>query len=108
MKLELSINKESPNFDTVRAEVMAQEIDGEKEGTKKTTSYFDTDIVDKVFLESTVATKEANKYAIATFNGKEIHLTSLKGSNNQLCNVVTYVVIIVILFCINLVTEFQK
>lgn len=87
MQLELNINKESPNFDTVRAEVMAHEIDDVKEGIKKTSTYFNNEIVDKVFLESAVATREANKYAVATFNGKEIHLTSLKGNNNKVCKI---------------------
>ncbi|KAJ8957437.1 hypothetical protein NQ318_004917 [Aromia moschata] len=74
VKLELAINVESPNFDVGRAEIIAHEVDGEIDDV-----FFENAIVDKVFLQSTKVVKEPNKYAIAAYNGKEIHLTALKG-----------------------------
>lgn len=84
IKLELGINVESPNFDTGRAEEIAHEVDGDKDNTKRKETYFDNEIADKVFLESMRTAREANKYAVATFNGREIHLTSLKGNDVEI------------------------
>lgn len=80
VKLELGINTESPNFDTGKAEIIAQEVDGDKESSNKNPTYFENEIVDKVFLQSTKASDKPNRYAVATYNGKEIHLTALKGN----------------------------
>lgn len=79
VKLELAINVESPNFDTGKAEIIAHEVDGEKESSNKDSTFFENEIVDKVFLQSTIASDKPNRYAVATYNGKEIHLTALKG-----------------------------
>lgn len=55
-------------------------MDGEIDNTKKDKQpFFENEIVDKVFLQSSRAVSEANKYAVATYNGSEIHLTALKG-----------------------------
>ncbi|KAG5878014.1 hypothetical protein JTB14_025469 [Gonioctena quinquepunctata] len=77
VKLELGINVDSPNFDSGKAELIAQEVDGESDNSK--TAYFENEMVDKVFLQSTKTVRDANKYAAAIYNGKEIHVTSLKG-----------------------------
>lgn len=82
LKLEMGINIESPNFDTARAEIIAHEVDGASTSSgKKDTKqvYFNNEIVDKVFLDSSKPTKQPQKYAIAAFNGREIHLNPLKG-----------------------------
>lgn len=80
VKLELSINTDSPNFDSVKAEIIAQEVDGDKEQPKKdNTLYFENKMVDRVFLQSSKSAGIPNRYAAAAYNGKEIHLTSLKG-----------------------------
>lgn len=81
VKLELGINVESPNFDSGRAEIIAHEVDGNKEPSNKDSTYFENDIVDKVFLHSTKAADKPNRYAVATYNGKEIHLSALKGNS---------------------------
>ncbi|CAH1109394.1 unnamed protein product [Psylliodes chrysocephalus] len=77
VKLELGIDVDSPNFDTRRAEIIAQEVD--KEPEKNNTKYFENEIVDKVLLHSNKTVRDANKYAVALYNGKEIHLTALTG-----------------------------
>lgn len=79
VKLELEINTDSPNFDTRRAHTIADEIDGERNSSKNTV-YFENEIVDRVYLESTKAADRSSRYAIAAYNGKEIHLTTLKGN----------------------------
>lgn len=82
LKLEMGIDLESPNFDSGRAEIIAQEVDGPSTSSGKRDTkqiYFHNEIVDKVFLASTKPTKQPQKYAVAAFNGKEIHLNSLQG-----------------------------
>lgn len=76
VKLEMAIDIDSPNFDTGRAEIIAHEVDKDSDTSKK---YFNNGIVDRVFLESSKPTEDTDRYAAATFNGKEIHLTTLKG-----------------------------
>lgn len=82
MKLELAINVDSPNFDTGKAEIIAHEVDGDKESSNKDSTFFENDIVDKVFLQSTKASDKPNRYAVAAYNGKEIHLTPLNGKES--------------------------
>lgn len=79
VKLELGINVDSPNFDSGRAEIIAHEVDGDNETSNKEPRYFENELVDRVFLQSTKAADNPNRYAVATYNGKEIHLTALKG-----------------------------
>ncbi|CAG9770968.1 unnamed protein product [Ceutorhynchus assimilis] len=78
--LEMAINTESPNFDSGRAELIAHEIDGDinSKTRKDKNIYFENEIVDKVFLKSSQCVKDGDNYAVAAFNGKEIHLTSIK------------------------------
>lgn len=55
-------------------------MDGDIDNTKKDKQpFFENEIVDRVFLQSSRAVTDANKYAVATYNGSEIHLTALKG-----------------------------
>ncbi|XP_076271749.1 RNA polymerase III subunit E [Rhynchophorus ferrugineus] len=75
--LEMSINTDSPNFDSGRAELIANEIDGDSSSNNKNKKYFENDAVDKVFLKSTRGVKNANNYAIAAYNGREVHITSI-------------------------------
>ncbi|KAL3272754.1 hypothetical protein HHI36_014215 [Cryptolaemus montrouzieri] len=80
MKLELGIDIECSNFDSGRAEIIAHEVDGPPEKRKPGAEvFFENEIVDKVLLSSTRAVREPEKYAVAAFNGKELHLTTLKG-----------------------------
>ncbi|XP_066258647.1 DNA-directed RNA polymerase III subunit RPC5 [Euwallacea similis] len=77
--LEMGINTESTNFDAGRAELIAHETDGDLSSKKDLKSvYFENEIVDKVFLKSTRCVKDTNNYAVAAFNGREIHLTAIK------------------------------
>ncbi|RZC32116.1 Sin N domain containing protein [Asbolus verrucosus] len=78
LELEMCINVESPNFDSDRAELIAQEVDGPPENRKTSKPYFENDLVDKVRLKSFKLVKEPSKYAALTYTGKEIHLTTLK------------------------------
>uniref|UniRef100_A0A6P7GCB8 DNA-directed RNA polymerase III subunit RPC5 n=1 Tax=Diabrotica virgifera virgifera TaxID=50390 RepID=A0A6P7GCB8_DIAVI len=80
VKLELGIDTRSPNFDTGRAEIIAHEVDKESDKTKKNPKFFENEVVDKVFLQSSKTVQDANRYAVAVYNGKEVHLTSLSGS----------------------------
>ncbi|XP_050511536.1 DNA-directed RNA polymerase III subunit RPC5 [Diabrotica virgifera virgifera] len=79
VKLELGIDTRSPNFDTGRAEIIAHEVDKESDKTKKNPKFFENEVVDKVFLQSSKTVQDANRYAVAVYNGKEVHLTSLSG-----------------------------
>ncbi|KAJ8979411.1 hypothetical protein NQ317_015843 [Molorchus minor] len=65
---------------TNRAEIIAHEVDGEIDKSKKDKEHFlKNELVDKVYLQSSKTVKEPSKYAVAAYNGKEIHLTPLKG-----------------------------
>lgn len=77
--MEVPININSNNFDTVRAEYIAEEVDKGRD-KKKDAKIFDDNIVNKVMYQSIKAVKEPSKYAVGVYNGKEFHLTPLKGS----------------------------
>lgn len=76
--LEMAINTDSPNFDAGRAELIAHEIDGGSNSSKNKNVYFENEIVDKVFLKSSRCVKGGQNYAVAAYNGREIHLTAIK------------------------------
>ncbi|XP_023029282.1 RNA polymerase III subunit E [Leptinotarsa decemlineata] len=76
VKLELGIDIDSPNFDSGKAEFIAEEVDGNTNNPNE--KYFESGLVDKVFLQSTRPIEDPNKYAAAVYNGREIHLTALK------------------------------
>jgi DNA-directed RNA polymerase-3 subunit RPC5 len=79
IELEMCIDVESSNFDSDRAELIAQEVDGPPESRKPSTRvHFENDVVDKVCLKSASAVKDPNKYAALAYTGKEIHLTTLR------------------------------
>lgn len=80
VKLEVELNTESPNFDPVKAEDIAREVDSNKEAKKgEKEVFFENDIMDKITLQSCKAVKDPRKYAVGLYNGKELHLTPLKG-----------------------------
>lgn len=80
VKLEADINMESSNFDTFKAEMIANEINDSPEVRKKEKeAIFESGIVDKVLFSSSKVVDDVDKYAIAVFNGREFHLTALKG-----------------------------
>ncbi|CAH0563680.1 unnamed protein product [Brassicogethes aeneus] len=80
VKLEIGLNINSPNFDTGKAEIIAHEVDGPLHKKQKDKQiYFENEMVDKVFLQSSTSVQNCKKYAVAAYNGKEIHLTTLKG-----------------------------
>ncbi|VEN48219.1 unnamed protein product [Callosobruchus maculatus] len=76
IQLELAINTNSQNFDLDRAEFI---VKGMAQDSPEKDELFKNKIVDRVLLQSQKTIKDANKYAVATYNGKEIHLTALKG-----------------------------
>lgn len=78
VELEMSIDVESSNFDSDRAELIAHETDGPPESRKTTQVHFENGLVDKVILKSSKAVKEPSKYATLIYTGKEIHLTTLR------------------------------
>lgn len=90
VKLELNINTDSPNFDTGRAELIAHQVDGNDTGHSKKELVFRNEVVDRVFLQSLKTVTNCGKYAAATFNGKEIHLTALKGSLLTFMRIISY------------------
>lgn len=65
---------------TGRAELIAHEIDGESSTNSQKKMYFENNIVDKVFLKSNRCLREEANYAVAAYNGREIHLTGVKGN----------------------------
>lgn len=77
VKLEIGLDTNSPNFDVGKAEIIAHESDGGK--GKEKPMYFENEIVDKVFLQSSKCIRNPEKYAVAAYNGKEIHISSIKG-----------------------------
>ncbi|VEN49181.1 unnamed protein product [Callosobruchus maculatus] len=76
IQLELAINTNSQNFDLDRAEFIVKAM---AQDSPEKDELFKNKIVDRVLLQSQKTIKDANKYAVATYNGKEIHLTALKG-----------------------------
>ncbi|XP_974028.2 DNA-directed RNA polymerase III subunit RPC5 [Tribolium castaneum] len=78
VELEMAIDVASSNFDSDRAELIAQEIDGAPEERKTSKIHFENDLVDKVSLKSSKAVKEPSKYAALAYTGREIHLTTLR------------------------------
>ncbi|KAL1517071.1 hypothetical protein ABEB36_000883 [Hypothenemus hampei] len=78
VKLEMSLDTASPSFDSGRAELIAHEIDGDINAGKDKNIYFENEIVDKIYLKSNRNVKDNQNYAVAAFNGREIHLTSIK------------------------------
>lgn len=77
VKLEVELNVQSQNFDTMRAEVIAHDVDSNK-NEKET--IFENDLMDKIILKSNKAVKDPRKYAVGCYNGRELHLTPLKGN----------------------------
>lgn len=83
VKFEMDINMQSSMIDTIRAEEIAVEVDGPKGVKKKDKAVvFENGIVDKVIFLSSKVVKDSSNYAIGVFNGKELHLTSLKGNSD--------------------------
>lgn len=79
----------SSNFDADRAEMIAKEVNGAA-GAKKEDKVFEDGIVNKVTFDSSKAVPDADQYAVAIYNGKEFHLTPLKG------NIYFFIIIIVV------------
>ncbi|KRT81897.1 hypothetical protein AMK59_6330, partial [Oryctes borbonicus] len=79
VKLEVELNVNSPNFDTIKAEDIARDVDSNKDTQKDEKEVsFENDIMDKIVLKSCKAVKDPRKYAVGLYNGKELHLTSIK------------------------------
>lgn len=82
VKLDVELNVESPNFDAIKAEDIARDVDSNKDNRKgEKETIFENDIMDKIILQSCKGVRDPSKYAIGSFNGKELHLTPLKGKN---------------------------
>lgn len=80
VKLEMDIHMESSSVDGVKAEMIAKNVDGSLDQRKKNQEVmFENGVVDKVTYVSSKAVKNPEKYAVGVFNGKELHLTPLKG-----------------------------
>lgn len=81
VKLETEINPTSKNFDLVKAEEVAQLVDGSPDIRKtEKEKCFENNILDKMTLTSTKIVKDPSKYAVGVYNGREYHLTPLKGT----------------------------
>lgn len=79
MKLEVGIDMRSNNIDENRAQTIAKEIDNVTKSKEKDV-VFENDIVDKVEYVSTKVLRDCSDYAVGAFNGREMHITSLKGN----------------------------
>lgn len=76
----MAVDPTSKNFDLLKAEQLAKEIDGATEANKSDNDVvFENEIVDKVILTSTKVVKEPAKYSIGVYNGREFHITPLSG-----------------------------
>ncbi|ENN76053.1 DNA-directed RNA polymerase III subunit RPC5 [Dendroctonus ponderosae] len=78
VELQIGIGIDCSNFDSARADLIAHEIDGDlsaKKPNKKV--YFENETADTVYMKSSRSVKEGENYAIAAYNGSEIHLTAL-------------------------------
>lgn len=80
VKLEMNVNMESNNIDENRARTMAKDTDGGVNDKEKDIT-FENNVVDKVLYASSKVIKECNNYVIAVYNGRELHVTSLKGNH---------------------------
>lgn len=84
-KLEVQLNTGSSNFDVGRAEEIAQRVDGPPDYRKNDKElYFENDILDKITYVSSKAVEDPHNYAAGVYNGREFHITPLKG--NGFCN----------------------
>lgn len=80
IKLEMGINMESQNVDTVQAQAIAEEYNGTSDTRGQDKELiFENNIMDKIVLSSTQAVKDPSQFAIGSFNGREYHITPLKG-----------------------------
>ena len=79
VKLEMDINSQSPNFDPVKAKDIAAEVDGMSDKRDDANVMFESGIMDKITLLSSKAVANPKKYAVGYYNGRELHLTPLKG-----------------------------
>lgn len=79
VKHDAGIEMNSINIDENRAERIAREVDAAARSKEKET-VFENDIMDKVEYLSTKALKNSGDYAVGAFNGKEMHITSVKGN----------------------------
>lgn len=79
VKIEMALNPTSRNFDLLKAEELAKEVDGPV-GQRKTDAVFENDIVDKIILSSTKAVTDPAKYCVGVYNGSEFHITPLSGT----------------------------
>lgn len=80
VRIEMAIDPSSKNFDLFKAEQLARDVDGPPSGLKKSDAVFENDIVDKIMYTSTKTVKNASKYSIGVYNGKEFHITPLSGN----------------------------
>lgn len=89
VKLEVAIDTSAGNFDEDRAESIAREVNAAAKSNKEkeTETVFGNDLVDKVEMMSVKVLRE-HEYVVGAFNGKEMHLTSVKGNAKSVvtCN----------------------
>lgn len=81
VKLEMSLNINSMNFDMNKAEEIAINTDGAAgfNREKDEEAIFENEIMDKQSFISTKAVDDCSKYAVGIVHGNEIHITPLKG-----------------------------
>lgn len=79
VKLEIGIDMSSGNIDEYKAQSIAKEINSAAQNKEK--DIFENDIMDKIEYISRRNLKDCSNYAVGVFNGRELHVTSLKGKN---------------------------
>lgn len=79
VKLEVGIDLDSSNVDDIRAQAIAKEVNSAAKNKEKET-VFENGIMDKVTHVSSRILKDCSGIAVGAFNGRELHVTSLKGS----------------------------
>lgn len=82
-KLEVELNSASSNFNTARAEDIAYAVDGMMDPTTRSDDdkevVFESGMMDKVTYVSSQVVDNTDCFAVGAYNGKEYHISPLKG-----------------------------
>ncbi|CAH3013932.1 unnamed protein product [Porites evermanni] len=82
VEVELAINTSGANYYGPRGEQIAHDVDGlsSSSTSEEKSSFFTSDKMDKQVLTSSLATEDANRYAVGVLRQGELHLTPICGA----------------------------
>lgn len=84
-KLDIELNPSSSSFNTAKAEDIAVAVDGvinlmvRSDDDKDV--FFESGLMDKVTYTSSQVIENTDSFAVGAYNGKEYHISPLKGEN---------------------------